>query len=273
MKRHLLVFVAVGLSIVLTHFLSQRIGDELLWSSPQKLSLSLEREPCIALQKRISSPDPLPPAAQVLVQRCIQSSIFEFSAKNLAQILETVAPQDIASSLRKKDGIASSYVAMALFPSLEKRVQDLCSQSRFSQGYCLEDRLRKAKSSVERHLAEMILQENDADLLRGMLFACSLKARAQNIAKDLETGGRRVKGASRFLRSCSLPRERAISELKELLHPEEDLLAIVALELRRLRAKEAQPELEALLETLPSGVASSMVKFALEGLQKVETQH
>ncbi len=267
MRRYLLPVSAAVLSLVLMQLLSQRIGDELIWSSPQSLSMSLEKEPCIALQKQISPTQPLPPAAQALVQSCMQSAIYEFSAKNLERVLDKAAPPAIARSLQTSDGVAPAYVAVALFPTVEKRTATLCTQGRLSRELCDLEQAAAAKTALDRYLVQSILQNDDDDLLRALRLACPLNERALNIAAAVSAGGLRAKAAARFLRSCALPRSEAIAELRTFLKPEESLLPVVALEIRRIEAKELKTDLEALHDRLEAGPAKEMVTFALAGLR------
>ena len=256
--KHIPLGVAIVLSLILMQIVSQRAGDKILWSSADEGTISFTQDPCMEIQARLQDRTPLPPAARMLLQSCVQTRIFEFSAQKLAQILPSLA--DIEYQQRRVQ-LSASQLAIAQYPVLEERVQKLCSERRFDRSICSSLPLKKAKKALDELIVMDLMGEDERLQLRALQLACTLGERGTAIAKRVGK-----KSFALMIQSCTLERTEAIAMLRSMLQTENPFLPIVALELRRHNATQARKEL-AQLQT-QDDLSRVMIDFALQGIPR-----
>ena len=132
--------LAIVLSLVAMQIIAQRIGDRLLWAFPDSKTLAFTKDPCMELQDRLQTSAPLPPAARMLIQSCVQTRIFEFSASKLSRILPMLADPEYHQRLQQ---ISATDLAIAQYPVLEDRIVQLCAENRFTSSICSSLPLKK----------------------------------------------------------------------------------------------------------------------------------
>ena len=241
------------------HISAQKTGDLLLWNQPvvSSSALSLTQEPCALLQKRLEQSQPLPPAAQALLQTCVQTKVYEFSAQKITTIIPRVADQSYAQSLPE---ISKYSLAIAQYPTLESRVQELCTQKRLSNSNCAQQSWERAKKALDALLVTELQSQDDRRVLRALQLACTLGPRGSAIAQSLsEKSSMHV-----ILNSCTLTRTQALTFLESYLLEDHPLLPITVLELRRHKAVELKEKIRAL--SVKDRFTQTIKDFALKGI-------
>jgi len=242
------------MSVVLIQASAQKTGNQLLWSAERSL-LSWDDNPCVALQKHTEKQKLLPPASYAIWQACIQSQIYEFSAKILAQNLSRIVEPQF-----QVDGLSSEQLAIALYPQLQDRIAVLCTENRFPRAHCDEKQWQKSKRLLANKLIAMLQTGDDTLRLEVYQRACIQKDLARDIANAVKTKD----PMHIMLKSCSLVDREAKEWLKAQLFVENPLLPLVLLETRRRKISSLRTDIEALRPE--DELSKAMIDFSLQGL-------
>ena len=155
--------------------------------------------------------------------------------------------------------LSAAQLAIIQYPVLEDRIEKLCFERRFERSICSSLPLKDAKTTFDDLLVQDLLGKDERLRLRALQLACTLEARGTDIAEKMGNNA-----SSLMIQSCTLPREKAIQMLEKMLTPENPLLPIVALELRRHKARQSRQSLESLQPKDP--LSRTMIDFALQGI-------
>jgi hypothetical protein len=252
--------------LAMAQVVSQRIADNLLWAQERELRLEFTQAPCLEAGGLMRSSRPLPPSAGALLRSCFGGLPKNISSHAQIRALKLLVPKDISDALQPPETYPEEQIAVALYPSLAEVVRERCGKlQQVSPDLCRPERQLMVRDAVGDHLVSMIRSDDDLSLLRGLSLACGLGREAIGLAERVGEAPR-AGIAVRFLRDCGLPREEAISELQSHIAPDDPLLGVAALELRRLEAAQVSDALAAVLPSLPPGLTKVLVEYALQGL-------
>lgn len=251
--KHMPLIVSVVLSIVLMQVVSQRVGNDLFWSQKQA-DLSLTQTPCASLQGLSSQHTALPPGAYALWQMCLQTDIDTFSVQILEKELPRIADRDIQNRM---PALSPQLLAITMFPTLAQKILTLCAEGQQMGALCDEEKKAQALKAYFGVLNEMLASPDQREQLRAFQYACVHSGSFEEwtgVSPSLVL----------LLKGCGENREKAIARLRVSIKEEPELLPIIALEVRRLKAVELRDELLLVQSTDP--LVETMILFAMQGM-------
>ena len=167
-----------------------------------------------------------------------------------------MADQSYAQSLPE---LSKYALAIAQYPALESRVQELCTQKRLSDSHCTQQSWERAKKALDALLIRELQRQDDRRVTGPSTCVFTWLERICDRSILPEESAMHL-----ILHSCTLPRTQALTFLESYLQEGHPLLPVTVLELRRHKAVELKEKIRAL--NVKDRFTQTMKDFALKGI-------